>query len=154
MNAAGCLILMLAAGLAGGALGGCLCVALNLSLFDAAGWVCLAAGQVSAACVGTAVLYRLCIVPQMEAARAAAAEKVLAETKGELQRRLRHDIRGALSPALLTADRLLANRDPAVQRAGDIIVRAVEKVSALLADPPSAADGAAAESELTPPGHP
>jgi hypothetical protein len=153
MTAAGCLILMLAAGLAGGALGGCICVALDFSLLDAPGWACLAAGQVFAACVGTAVLYRLCIVPQMEAARAAAAEKVLAETKGELQRRLRHDIRGALSPALLTADRLLANRDPAVQRAGDIIVRAVEKVAALLADPP-APESAAAESELTPPGRP
>ena len=31
---------------------------------------------------------------------------------------LRHDIRGILSPALLTADRLLNHADPAVKRAG------------------------------------
>ena len=54
----------------------------------------------------------------------------------EAQRRLRHDVRGALSPALLTADRLLANADPAVQRAGDIMVRAIEKAAAFLADIP------------------
>jgi len=53
----------------------------------------------------------------------------------ELERvvsRLRHDVRGALSPALLMADGLRASADPRVQRAGEVIVRAVERVSAML----------------------
>ena len=51
------------------------------------------------------------------------------------QRQLRHDIRGALSPALLTADRLLTSGEPGVKRSGEIVVRSVEKAIALLADP-------------------
>jgi hypothetical protein len=67
--------------------------------------------------------------------------------RAEAHRQLRHDIRGALSPALLTADRLLTNNDPAVKRAGEIMVRAVEKAAALMADPPP-------ETKISPPGHP
>jgi hypothetical protein len=58
-------------------------------------------------------------------------------TRIEAQRRLRHDLRGVLSPALLTADRLLTNNDPAVKRAGQMMVLAVERASALLADDPA-----------------
>ena len=54
--------------------------------------------------------------------------------------------RGALSPALLTADRLLTNKDPAVKRAGEIMVGAVEKAASLMADP--------ADPSVSPPGHP
>jgi hypothetical protein len=46
--------------------------------------------------------------------------------------RLRHDVRGALSPALLTADRLLASDDPATKHTGEIIVRAVERATAMM----------------------
>ena len=67
-------------------------------------------------------------------------------SRSEAQRQLRHDIRGALSPALLTADRLLTNKDPAVKRAGEIMVGAVEKAASLMADP--------AEPPVSPPGHP
>ncbi len=46
--------------------------------------------------------------------------------------RLRHDVRGALSPALLSVDRLLASDDPATRRSGEIIIRSVERATALL----------------------
>jgi hypothetical protein len=67
--------------------------------------------------------------------------------RAEAYRQLRHDIRGALSPALLTADRLLTNSDPAVKRAGEIMVRAVERAAALMADPPP-------EVKISPPDRP
>ncbi len=47
---------------------------------------------------------------------------------------LRHDLRGILSPALLTAERLLGNEDPAIRRAGEIMVKTVERASARLAE--------------------
>ncbi|MBC7800035.1 MAG: hypothetical protein H7Z10_05395 [Gemmatimonadaceae bacterium] len=46
---------------------------------------------------------------------------------------LRHDLRGALSPALMVSDRLVANPDPAVSKAGAAVVRSIEKATALLA---------------------
>ncbi len=45
---------------------------------------------------------------------------------------LRHDLRGVLSPALMVTDRLLANPDPAIQRAGQAIVRSVDRATALI----------------------
>ena len=47
---------------------------------------------------------------------------------------LRHDLRGVLSPALMMADRLLRNDDPAIRRAGEAVVRSVERATALLAE--------------------
>ena len=54
---------------------------------------------------------------------------------------LRHDLRGVLSPALMVADRLVNNPDPAIRRAGDAVVRSVDRATALLtaskaSDPP------------------
>ncbi len=46
---------------------------------------------------------------------------------------LRHDLRGALSPALIMSDRLVESADPAVRRAGEVVVRSIERASALLA---------------------
>lgn len=43
-----------------------------------------------------------------------------------------HDLRGALSPAMLTAERLKANENAAVQRAADIILRSVERASEMV----------------------
>ena len=40
---------------------------------------------------------------------------------------LRHDLRGILSPALLTADRLVGSDDRLVRRAAETMVRAVER---------------------------
>ena len=45
---------------------------------------------------------------------------------------LRHDIRGALSPALLVTDRLIASPDPAIARAGQAVIRSVNRASELL----------------------
>jgi len=45
---------------------------------------------------------------------------------------LRHDLRGALSPALIMSDRLVTNADPAVRLAGEGIVRSIERATELL----------------------
>jgi hypothetical protein len=52
----------------------------------------------------------------------------------EATSRLRHDLNGILSPTLLTADRLLAHEDPTIRRAGEIMVKTVERASARLAE--------------------
>jgi signal transduction histidine kinase len=46
--------------------------------------------------------------------------------------RASHDLRGILSPALLTAERLQSHADPKVSRAGDVLVRAVERATELV----------------------
>ena len=53
---------------------------------------------------------------------------------------LRHDLRGVLSPALMVADRLVSNPDPAVRRAGDAVVRSVDRATALLTASKTQAD--------------
>ena len=61
-------------------------------------------------------------------------EQALARIE-ELERmmsRLRHDVRGALSPALLMADSLRHHADPHVQRAGEMIGRAIDRVTGML----------------------
>ncbi len=110
------------------------------------GWICLA---VAAAIVGSA--------GGLAAGRQARASAGLIEglrTQAELVpeleqqvatrranlRQIRHDIRGALSPALLATDRLLASPDPVVKRSAEIVVRSVDRAIALLADSPDAAD--------------
>jgi hypothetical protein len=45
---------------------------------------------------------------------------------------LRHDLRGAISPAALIADRLRQNTDASVQRSGKTISIVVERVLAVL----------------------
>ena len=80
-----------------------------------------------------------------ETAARQALEQALA-TRTEQQRRLRHDIRGVLSPILLTADRLLNHADPAIKRSGTIMVRTVERATALLSD--------SAEADANPPADP
>jgi hypothetical protein len=62
------------------------------------------------------------------------AEEALAELRQTWQKR-RHDVRGALSPALLTADRLTSHQDEQVRRAGQIVVLSLERAIAALADP-------------------
>lgn len=47
---------------------------------------------------------------------------------------LRHDLRGVLSPALMMSDRLLQHGEPGVQRAGQAVVRSIERATALLAE--------------------
>ncbi len=45
--------------------------------------------------------------------------------------RVSHDLRGILTPALLTAERLQGNTDPALRRIGDSIARTVERATEL-----------------------
>jgi nitrogen fixation/metabolism regulation signal transduction histidine kinase len=63
----------------------------------------------------------------------------------EQQRRLRHDIRGVLSPVLLTADRLSNHADPAVKRSGEILSRTVDRATAMLAEAADAASNPLAD---------
>ena len=42
---------------------------------------------------------------------------------------LRHDLRGILSPAYLTAERLLNHADPVARRAGEMMMQTVERAS-------------------------
>lgn len=45
---------------------------------------------------------------------------------------IRHELRGALSPALMVSDRLLRSEDPLIRRAGDAVVRSVDRATALI----------------------
>ena len=51
---------------------------------------------------------------------------------GTMFAKVSHDLRGILTPALLTADRLQLNADPKVQRAGEVLVQAVDRASDLV----------------------
>ena len=104
------------------------CLLLALPLPGVLIWLVIGAGQWLALAVALLLLRPPATVAPAPPAPLAAAKPDQAESL----RRLRHDVRGALSPALLTADRLLTHADPAVQRAGDIMVRAVERAAALL----------------------
>ena len=58
---------------------------------------------------------------------------------------LRHDLRGILSPALLVADRLVSHDEAAVRRAGEVMVRTVDRAAARLADANLGADAPPAQ---------
>ena len=45
---------------------------------------------------------------------------------------LRHDLRGALSPALMVTDRLTAHADPAIRRAGEAVLKSITRASAMI----------------------
>ncbi|MEJ0020923.1 MAG: HAMP domain-containing sensor histidine kinase [Acetobacteraceae bacterium] len=51
---------------------------------------------------------------------------------GTVVAKVSHDLRGILTPALLSAERLQLNADPKVQRAGDTLVQAVERAADLV----------------------
>ena len=61
-----------------------------------------------------------------ERRRAAAAEARLVELAREASQ-MRHDLRGILSPAMLTADRLTMSQDPVARRAGEAMIATVER---------------------------
>ena len=50
----------------------------------------------------------------------------------ELVARMRHDVCGALSPAMLMADMLLLQPDPKVRTAAERIVQAIERTTKLV----------------------
>jgi signal transduction histidine kinase len=51
---------------------------------------------------------------------------------GTVVAKVSHDLRGILTPALLTAERLQLNADPKVQRAGEMLVLAVDRATDLV----------------------
>ena len=51
---------------------------------------------------------------------------------GTVVAKVSHDLRGILTPALLTAERLQLNADPRVQRAGEMLVQAVDRAADLV----------------------
>ena len=59
--------------------------------------------------------------------------------------RLRHDLRGILSPAMLIADRLIAHEDATVKRAGAIVASTVERAAARLDETKAAGPGEASK---------
>ncbi len=96
----------------------------------------------ASACVGL-VLYGL--MPRTVAAPDHAADaQARIDTIEAGVASLRHDLRGALSPALILSDRLVASSDPAIRKAGEAVVRSIEQASALIA----------ASKALEPPGDP
>ena len=64
---------------------------------------------------------------------AAGAHVKLAELQGQISA-LRHDVRSILSPALLVADRLMSNQDAGIKRAGEVMIRTVERAVSRLAE--------------------
>jgi len=94
-----------------------------------AGWLLCGTLTVLLAVLGMLLVDRAVLKPIQSQVAALTAEL---RERSEERRQLRHDLRGALSPALLTVDRLLDNADPSVRRAGEMTLRAVERASALL----------------------
>lgn len=84
----------------------------------------------ASACVGL-VLYGVVPAASTPPAHAAAQARIDAVEAGIAS--LRHDLRGALSPALMLSDRLVASTDPAIRKAGEAVVRSIEQASALIA---------------------
>ena len=92
------------------------------------------------AALGGAVIGALLVWLLVARPAQAALARQHEETRGfdELRRRLqslRHDLRGALSPAMLSADRLTMHQDEKVKRAANVVMASLERSTALLADP-------------------
>ena len=83
----------------------------------------------ASACAGL-ILYGL--VPAESGAPGDAAAQARLDALQTQVSNLRHDLRGALSPALIASDRLVAHADPAIRRAGETVMRSVEQASALI----------------------
>ena len=60
-----------------------------------------------------------------------AAELRIAELE-HLISNVRHDVNGALTPALMVADRLASNADPALRRSGEKIGESILRVTKML----------------------
>lgn len=89
------------------------------------------AGLLSSAAAGLVLYAALRQVPPPDRSAEMAAVATLEAYRGHTAA-LRHDLRGVLSPALMMSDRLLRHQDPTVQRAGQAVVRSVERATALL----------------------
>lgn len=132
---------LLGAGLAFGAASATLALmGLGVPMLLGAVGAAAAAGLVLNATLRTA-LARPIAAMRAEADRAeadragAAATSATAAHLADIEARaatLRHDLRGVLSPALMVTDRLLSHEDPGVQRAGQAVVRSVQRATDLI----------------------
>ena len=123
---------VLAAVLAFGAMGVALALfGLGLPFLLAALFPAIAAGLVQYAALRQQT-------PDRNAEQALAAEL---EAHSAATARMRHDLRGILSPALMMSDRLLRHDDPAVKRAGQAVVRSIERATVALSVNKVALDG-------------
>ena len=102
-------------------------------------WLALAAAATLAGAAVAVLLERSVLRPLRDLSAATRKADEALAARIEMQRRIRHDMRGALSPALLLADRLLNHADPAVKRTGDIVVRSIERAASLIEEPDEAA---------------
>lgn len=84
----------------------------------------------ASACVGL-VLYGVMPAAVTPPEHAAVQARIDAIEAGVAS--LRHDLHGALSPALILSDRLVTSSDPAIRKAGEAVVRSIEQASALIA---------------------
>ena len=138
------LALLAATALAGSGLGYAACLAAGLLPSVPAAWLAFAAASILAGCLAAVLMQRLSLAPtraELTALRQqVAADEALLAARAEQQRRLRHDLRGALSPVMLVADRLSAHADPAVKRSADIMLRTVDRAAQLLQEPTPPAD--------------
>jgi hypothetical protein len=73
--------------------------------------------------------------PAAAAPSAAAPAAAPAEPMDQKWRVLRHDVNGALSPAMLAADRLSENQDPSVSRAANTILASLQRCVDIMNDP-------------------
>jgi hypothetical protein len=92
----------------------------------------------SVVCAAALAAYARPAAPGAPAAPAAPAPPPAAAAEDDTKlyvRRLRHDLRGALSPAMLTADRLLSHPDATARRYGEVICQSVERAAQLLETP-------------------
>nr|WP_321985409.1 hypothetical protein [uncultured Lichenicoccus sp.] len=64
-------------------------------------------------------------------ARAQAAEQALVQRDATMSK-LRHDLRGILSPAMLMADRLATSEDPFARRTAETLIKTIERADAAL----------------------
>lgn len=106
----------------------------------------LLAALATSACVGL-VLHAATPRPAPALADPATAAQARLDAIEKQAAGLRHDLRGALSPALIISDRLVESADPAVRRAGESVIRSIERAAALLSAAKTASDQPAA---LTP----
>lgn len=128
-------ISLLGAGLAFGAACATLALmGLGVPMLLAALAAAAAAGLVlHAALLSRVVRPMAALQDQVEAGNASAA--AMATRLSDVEARaatLRHDLRGVLSPALMVTDRLVNNADPAVQRAGQAVIRSIERATAII----------------------
>lgn len=80
-------------------------------------------------------------------ARQVRTAKSLAERRKENVIKLGHDIRGAVTPALLMTERLEMNKDPAVRQAAEVVARAMERTAELAKAASAEARGIAREEQ-------